>query len=105
MCQKWLESVVMRRPHIWVKYNLKNFSYYTLPYLTLLYFTFLFVILYSKKDVTISTHDGSNDAVCCKEVPFGSRIDSKLHLGVKISRKPKILEPGCQISSKINTHE
>ena len=53
----------------------------------------------------IYTHDGSNDAVCCKEVPFGGRVDTKLHSGVKTPRKPQILEPECQISSQINTLE
>ena len=53
----------------------------------------------------ICIHDGSNDAVCCKEVPFGGRVDTKLHLGVKTPQKPQILELRCQISSQINTAE
>ena len=84
-----------------MKYNL-NFRaiYFTLPY--------LFFFLYSSTAQTaqpIYTHDSSNDAVCCKEVPFGGRVDTKLHLGVKTPKKPQILEPGCQISSQINTLE
>ena len=54
---------------------------------------------------SICTHDGSNDAVYCKEVPFGGRVDTKLHFGVKNSRKSKVLEPECLISSQINTLE
>ena len=53
----------------------------------------------------ICTHNSSNYAVCCKEVPFGGRVDTKLYLGVKNPRKPQILETGCQISSQINIHE
>ena len=86
-----------------MKYNL-NFR--AIPYLTLLYFTFFF--LYASTAQTaqpIYTHDISIDAVCCKEVPFGGRVDTKLHLGVKTPQKPQILEPGCQISSQINTAE
>ena len=87
-----------------MKYNL-NFRailYFTLPYLT------FFLFLYASTAQTaepICTHDSSNDAVCCKEVPFGGRVDTKLHLGVKTPQKPQILEPGCQISSQINTAE
>ena len=75
-------------------------------YLTLLYLTFFF--LYASTAQTaqpIYTHDSSNDAVCYKEVPFGGRAVMKLHLGVKTPQKPQILEPGCQISSQINTAE
>ena len=67
-----------------------------------------FLFLYASTAQTaepICTHYGSNDAVWCKEVHFGGRIDTKLHLGVKILRKPQILEPECQISSQINTLE
>ena len=90
-----------------MKYNL-NFR--AIPYLTLPYFTlpYLFFFLYASTAQTaepISTHNGSNDAVCCKEVPFGGRIVTKLYLGVKTPRKPQILEPGCQIPSQINTLE
>ena len=90
-----------------MKYNLnfRAIPYLTLPYLTLLY---LFFFLYASTAQTaqpIYTHDSSNDAVCCKEVPFGGRVDTKLHLGVKTPQKPQILEPGCQISSQINTAE
>ena len=90
-----------------MKYNLENFSYYTLPYFTLLSFNF-FLFLYASTAQTaepICTHNGSNDAVCCNEVPFGGRVDTKLHLGVKTPRKPQILEPGCQTSSQIKTLE
>jgi hypothetical protein len=38
MCQKWLQSVGWRRPHKQMKYNLKKFFYYTLPYLNLPFF-------------------------------------------------------------------
>ena len=84
-----------------MKYNLKNFSYYTLPYL------YLFFLHASTAQTAepMCTHDGSNDAVCCKEVPFGGRVDTKLHLGVKTPWKPQILEPEYQISSQINTLE
>ena len=85
-----------------MKYNL-NFR--AIPYLTLPY---LFFFLYASTAQTaepIYTHDSSNDAVCCKEVTFGGRVDKKLHLGVKTPQNPQILEPGCQISSQINTVE
>ena len=75
-----------------MKYNL-NFR--TIPYLTLPY---LFLFLYASTAQTaelIYTHNGSNDAVCRKEVPIGGRVDTKLHLGVKTPQKPQILEPGC----------
>ena len=83
---------------------------YNLNFLTILYFTlpYLFLFLYASTAQTaepISTHNDSNDAVYCKEVPFGGRVDTKLHLGVKTLRKPQILEPGCHISSQINTLE
>ena len=63
-----------------MKYNL-NFR--AIPYLTLLY---LFFFLYASTAQTaepICTHDSSNDAVCCKEVLFRGRVDTKLHLGEK----------------------
>ena len=104
MCKKWLQSVGWGRPHSQVKYNLKNFSHHTLLYLTLHY---LFLFLYASTAQAaepIWMNDGSNDAVCCKEVPFGGRADTKLHLGSK-PPKPQILEPECQISSQINTLE
>ena len=56
-----------------------------------LYFTLPFLFLYVSTAQTaepICTHDSSNDAVCCKEVPFGGRVDMKLHLGVKPSKTP-----------------
>ena len=87
-----------------MKYNLKNFSYCTLPYFTLPYLFFLYAST-AQTAQPIYTHDGSNVAVCCKEVPFEGRVDTKLHLGVKTPQKPQILEPGCQISSQINTLE
>jgi hypothetical protein len=104
MCQKWSQSVGWRRPHRSGKYNLKNFSYYTLPYLTLPYSTFFFSSSIAKTAEPICTLDGSNDAVGSKEVPFVGRVERKLHFGVEIPRKPQISEPGCQISSQINTH-
>ena len=88
-----------------MKYNL-NFR--AIPYLTFLYFTLPFFLLYASTAQTaqpIYTHDSSNDAVYCKEVPFGGRVHTKLHLEVKTPQKPQILEPGCQISSQINTLE
>ena len=92
MYQKWLESVG------WGAAS----QIYILPHLNVPFF------LHASTAQTaepICTHDGSNDAVCCKEVPFGVRVDTKLHLGVKTPRKPQILERGCQISSQINTLE
>jgi hypothetical protein len=41
ICKKWLESVGCERLHKWVEYNLKNFSHYSLPYITLPYLVFL----------------------------------------------------------------
>ena len=73
---------------------------------TILYFTF-FLFLYASTAQTAEpictheSHDSSNDAVCCKEVPFGGRVDTKLHLGVKTPRKPQILEPECKICQPI----
>jgi hypothetical protein len=91
----WLEAATQA-----VKYDLKNFPYYM--YLTLPFFLYASA---AKTAQPIYTHDGSNDAACYKEVPFGVRVDRKLHSGVKTPRKPQILEPGCKISSQINTHE
>ena len=79
----------------------KFLLYLTLPYL---FFLFLYACTAQTAE-PICTLNGSNDVVCCKEVPFGGRVDTKLHLGVKIPWKPQILEPGCQISSQINTLE
>ena len=84
-----------------MKYNL-NFR--TIPYFILPYLFFLYASTAQTAE-PICTHDSSNDAVCCKEVPFGGRIVTKLYLGVKTPRKPQILEPGCQIPSQINTLE
>ena len=64
----------------------QNFSHYTLlyltlPYLTLPYLTLPFFLLYASTAQTaepICMHDSSNDAVCCKEVPFGGRVYTKL---------------------------
>ena len=83
-----------------MKYNL-NFR--ASPYFTLLYLFFLYAST-AQSAQPIYTHDSSNDAVCCK-VPFGGRVDTKLHLGVKTPQKPQILELVCQISSQINTAE
>jgi hypothetical protein len=44
-------------------------------------------------------------AVSGRYVTSGNRVDRKLHFGVKTPRKPQILEPRCQISNQINTHE
>ena len=57
------------------------------------------------RDVPKMVEIGRLGAVCCKEVPFGGRVDTKLYLGVKTPRKPQILEPECLISSQINTLE
>ena len=81
-----------------MKYNL-NFR--AIPYLTLLYFTFFF--LYASTAQTaepICTHDSSNDAVCCKEVSFGVRVDTKLHLGVKTPENPKFWNRNAKFPAK-----
>jgi hypothetical protein len=55
-----------------------NISMYTLPYLTLLYFTYFFVTKPTDQTTEpICTHDISNDADCSKEVPFRGLIDEK----------------------------
>ena len=82
-----------------MKYNL---NFHTIPYLTLLFFTFFF--LYASTAQTaepICAHDGSNDAVCCKEVPFGSRVDTKLHFGVKPPEKPKFWNRDAKFLAKL----
>ena len=69
-------------------------------YNTLLY---LFLFLYASTAQTaepICTHNGSNDAVCCKEVPFGGRVDTKLHLGVKTPENPKFWNRGAKFPAK-----
>ena len=87
------------------RWNITSKTFLTirkLPHFTLLFF------LYASSAHTVEpicTHDGSNDVVCCKKVPFEGRVDMKLHLGGQNPRKPQILEPGCQISSQINTVE
>ena len=66
---------------------------YNLNFRTILYLTLPFLFLYASTAQTaepICTHDGSNDAVCCKEVPFGGRVDTKLHFGVKKTRNVSI---------------
>jgi hypothetical protein len=73
------------------EYNLKNFSYYPLPYLTLLFLTLPFLFLYASTGQTakpICTLDGSNDAVSREEMPFGGRIDTESHFGVKTAKIP-----------------
>jgi hypothetical protein len=49
-------------------------------YLTLPFFLHTTIAQTAKP---VCTHGGSDGAVCCEEVPFGSRIDTKLHFGVK----------------------
>jgi hypothetical protein len=78
--QKWLESVDCGCPHRTVKYNLKDFSYFTLPYLILPFSLYASAVQTARPFCPL---DSSNDAVCCKEVPFGDRIDTRLHSGVK----------------------
>jgi hypothetical protein len=75
-----------------------------LLYLTLLYLPFFYASV-AKTAKPICTHDGSNEEVCCKEMPSGGRVDRKLRFGVKTPEKSPILELGCQTSSQINTHE
>ena len=87
-----------------MKYNSKNFSDYTLPYFTL----YLLFFLYASTAQTaqpILTYDGSNNAFCCKEVSFGGRVDTKLHLGVKTPENPKFWNGNAKIPPKINTLE
>ena len=69
-----------------------------MPYITSIYF-FLHVST-AQTAQPIYTHDGSNDAVCCKEVPFGGRIDMKLHLGVKIPENPKFWNRDAKFPAK-----
>ena len=52
------------------RWNITSKAFLPTPYLTLLYFFFLYASTAQTAE-QISTHDGSNDAVCCKEVPFG----------------------------------
>jgi hypothetical protein len=78
-----------------VKYKLKIRIYLTLPY--------LFLFLYASTAQTIqpiSTHDGSNDAVWSKEVPFGGGNDVKLFLGVEIPKNPNFLTPDAENPAK-----
>ena len=59
----------------------------------------LLFFLYASAAQTIQpilTHNGSNDAVCSKEVPFGGGNDVKLFLGVENPPKPKFFHPRCR---------
>ena len=70
-------------------------------YLTLPYLTFLFLYAFTAQTAEpICTHDSSNDAVCCKEVPFGGRVDTKLHLGVKTPENPKFWNRDAKFPAK-----
>ena len=70
-------------------------------YFTLPYFTFFFLYASTAQMAQpIYTHDSSNDAVCCKEVPFGGRVDTKLHLGVKTPQKPKFRNRDAKFPAK-----
>jgi hypothetical protein len=41
----------------------------------------------------ICTHDDSNDVVCCKKVPIGGGVSTKLHFGLK---NPKFWDQNTQ---------
>ena len=87
-----------------MKYNLKNFSYYTyrltrtLPYVT--FFSCMPLHSTAQTAQPIYTHDSSNDAVSFKEVPFGGRIDTKLHLGVNIPENSKFWNQNAKFAAK-----
>jgi hypothetical protein len=79
----------------------KTFSYYTLLYLT--YFSCN--RLQRKRLNRFARTMAPTTRFAVRNYLMGGRIGTKLHFGVKTSRKPQNLEPGCQISSQINTHE
>jgi hypothetical protein len=89
-----------------VKYNLKNFSYYTgtLLYLTLLHHLFSCKPLQPKPLNRFARTMAQTTRFACKEVPFRCRVHRKLHFGVKAPRKPPIFELGYQISSQITNN-
>jgi hypothetical protein len=62
--------------------------YLTLPYFTSPYLTFFFLSASTANMAQpICTHDDANDVACCKRVPFRSRVERKLHFGVKTPQK------------------
>ena len=69
-------------------------------YFTLLYFTFFLYASTAQKAEPIRMHNGSNDAVCCKEVPFRGRVDKKLHLGDKPPKNPKFWNRNAKFPAK-----
>jgi hypothetical protein len=81
------------------RWNITSKTFLTIPDLTLPFSFFLYAST-PKTTQPIYTHDGSNDAVYCKEVPFGGRVDKKLHFGVKIPQKPQILNWDAKFPAK-----
>jgi hypothetical protein len=67
-----------------VKNTLLSVTCYISPY-------FIFFLLYAHSDPMnqpICKLNGSNNAVCVKNVPFGGGVNSKLHLGVENPHTP-----------------
>jgi hypothetical protein len=70
----------------------------TLPYLTLLN-------LFSCKPLQTRrlnrfTRNGLNDAVCCQEVPFGGRVNTKLRLRVKTPENLEVWNLHAKFAAK-----
>jgi hypothetical protein len=57
--------------------------------LQLLGFFIFFITSTTRTRGPIWKVDGSNDAIWCKEVPFGGRVATKFHSGFEIAKKPK----------------
>ena len=70
-------------------------------FLTISYFIF-FWCLYSPNGLTDlhARSINSDDAVCCKEVPFGRRVDTKLLFCVKIPRNAKFWNRNAKFPAK-----
>jgi hypothetical protein len=81
----WLEATPQIGEMLPQKLLLLNLTllYFTLPYLFFLY------VSTAKTAEPICTHDGSNDAVCSKQVSFGVALIGNYISGSKTPENPK----------------
>jgi hypothetical protein len=87
------------------RWNITSKNFLTTPYLSLPYFTFFSCNRLQQKRLNRFARIMAQTMRFAVRKCLLGRVDMKLHFGVKTPRKPQISEPGCQISSQINTHE
>jgi hypothetical protein len=93
MRQKWMESVDWVAPQIG-ELQPEKLSFYTSPYL------FCSCKPLQPNGLTNLLARSSNEAVYCKEVPFGSRIDTTLRFGVKTHKNSKFFDQDAKFPAK-----